>query len=87
MKEVEELVAKLLGEDCEGEVPKAFAKWVGIYVETIALDPATGCACVDDPSCVETLDRMLLELMELDDYEVTIRYEEARKVLEACRST
>ncbi|NPA96706.1 MAG: hypothetical protein GXO32_03800 [Crenarchaeota archaeon] len=81
---IEAVVEKLLGYEDPVHIPQKFAKWVGIYLETMSIDPQV-CACVSDPQCASALDSMILELLELDDYEPRISIDDIKGIIELCR--
>ena len=83
---IEVVVEKLLGYGNPASIPRKFARWVSIYLETISIDPQL-CACVNDPQCAEELDSMILELLELDDYEPRIDVEEVKELYRICRES
>ncbi len=79
-----DVLAKVLGNDCIKEIPKKFVKWVGVYLETIAMDPEL-CNCVEDSECASKLDEMLLELLNLDGYEVNIDENIIERISSICK--
>jgi len=62
-----------------GLAPKPFVKWLKLYLETIAIDPAV-CECLLDPSCAVGIHEMLTELLKLENYAIDSKLEPERFV-------